>query len=123
MRVFLIGATGTIGRATLRALLRRGHEVVCLVRRRAGVGGALAPEDSTRLLAGAELRFGDVCDPASLARDGFRAERFDALVSCLASIGTDVTPELALATIASIDVLGALHAPPAVRSALAGRIR
>jgi divinyl chlorophyllide a 8-vinyl-reductase len=28
---------------------------------------------------------GDVCDPASLARDGFRGERFDVLVSCLAS--------------------------------------
>eukprot|EP01038_Epipyxis_sp_PR26KG_P018449 gene18449-26016_t len=33
-RVFLLGATGTIGRATLRALLRRGHEVVCFVRPR-----------------------------------------------------------------------------------------
>lgn len=40
----------------------------------------------------------------------------------LASIGTDVTPELALATIASITVLGALHASPAVKAALAGRI-
>ena len=36
------------------------------------------------LLKGAELRFGDVTDPVSLARDGFRGERFDALVSCLA---------------------------------------
>jgi Arc/MetJ-type ribon-helix-helix transcriptional regulator len=41
----------------------------------------------------------------------------------LASIGTDVTPELALATIDSISVLGALHASPAVKAALAGRIR
>ena len=31
------------------------------------------------------VRFGDVGDPASLARDGFRGERFDAVVSCLAS--------------------------------------
>ncbi|MFZ1107078.1 MAG: NAD(P)H-binding protein [Rhodomicrobium sp.] len=37
------------------------------------------------MLKGAALRFGDVTDPASLARDGFRGERFDALVSCLAS--------------------------------------
>jgi divinyl chlorophyllide a 8-vinyl-reductase len=81
----MLGATGTIGRATVRALLRRGHEVVCLVRPRAGVGAALAPADSARLLTGAELRVGDVSDPASLARDGFRGERFDALVSCLAS--------------------------------------
>ncbi len=81
----MLGATGTIGRATARALVGRGHEVVCLVRPRAGVGGALAPDDSARLLDGATLRFGDVTDPASLARDGFRGERFDVLVSCLAS--------------------------------------
>ena len=84
-RVFMLGATGTIGRATVRALVQHGHEVVCLVRPRAGVRGALGAEDSTRLLAGAEVRFGDVTDAVSLARDGFRGERFDALVSCLAS--------------------------------------
>jgi hypothetical protein len=40
----------------------------------------------------------------------------------LASIGADVTPELALATIDSVTVLGALHASTAVKAALAGRI-
>lgn len=40
----------------------------------------------------------------------------------LASIATDVTPELALATIDSITVLGALHASAPVKAALAGRI-
>lgn len=40
----------------------------------------------------------------------------------LASIGADVSPELAAATIDSITVLGALHASPAVKAALAGRI-
>ena len=40
----------------------------------------------------------------------------------LATIAGDVTPELALATIASIDVLGALHASPAVKAALASRL-
>ena len=74
-RILVLGATGTIGRATVRALVRRGHEVVCLVRREAAPG----------TLEGAEMRRGDVTDPASLARDGFRGERFDALVSCLAS--------------------------------------
>jgi divinyl chlorophyllide a 8-vinyl-reductase len=69
----------------VRALVRRGHEVVCFVRLRAGVGGALTLEDSARLLAGAQVRPCDVTDPASLARDGFGGERFDALVSCLAS--------------------------------------
>ncbi len=84
-RVFVLGATGTIGQATVRALLRRGHSVVCLVRPRAGVGGRLAPADSALLLPGAEPRLGDVGDPASLERDAFRGERFDALVTCLAS--------------------------------------
>lgn len=40
----------------------------------------------------------------------------------LATIGSDVSPELALASIDSITVLGALHASPAVKAALAGRI-
>jgi divinyl chlorophyllide a 8-vinyl-reductase len=85
LRVFVIGSTGTIGQATVRALLRQGHQVVCFVRPRAGVGGRLKAEDSARLWPGAQLRPGDVGDPASLARDGFRGESFDALVSCLAS--------------------------------------
>jgi divinyl chlorophyllide a 8-vinyl-reductase len=81
----MLGATGTIGRATVRALLRRGHDVVCFVRPRAGLSGALAREDSARLFAGATLRVGNVSDPDSLARDGLCGEHFDALVSCLAS--------------------------------------
>lgn len=40
----------------------------------------------------------------------------------LARIAADVTPELALATIGSITVLGALQASPDVKKALAGRI-
>ena len=40
----------------------------------------------------------------------------------LARIANDVSPELARATIASVEVLGAFHASPAVRAALADRI-
>ena len=39
----------------------------------------------------------------------------------LASIAADVTPELASSTIASVTVLGALHASPAVKAALVDR--
>jgi Arc/MetJ-type ribon-helix-helix transcriptional regulator len=39
----------------------------------------------------------------------------------LASIADDVTPALALATIQSLTVLGALHASPAVKAALRDR--
>lgn len=41
----------------------------------------------------------------------------------MASIAADVTPELALSTIDSIAVLGTLQASPAVKTALAGKIR
>lgn len=41
----------------------------------------------------------------------------------LATIARDVTPELARAAITSITVLGALHATPEVRAALADRMR
>ena len=71
-RIVLLGATGTIGRATFAALVERGHTVVCFVR---------APTD----IAGATVRVVDVTDPGSLTRDGFAGERFDAVVSCMAS--------------------------------------
>lgn len=41
----------------------------------------------------------------------------------LATIASDVTPELALATIESLTVLGALHASPSIKAALRQRIR
>ena len=76
-RVLLLGATGTIGRAVLAALLRHGHAVVCVVRQRPGIG--------SRMPTGAELRFGDVEDAHSLATEVFRGDRFDTIVSCMAS--------------------------------------
>ncbi|MCA2987589.1 MAG: NAD(P)H-binding protein [Gemmatimonas sp.] len=75
-RVLLLGATGTIGRATARALVRHGHEVVCVVRPKRGA----VPD-----IPGTMVRTGDVTSPTSLAREVFRGERFDAVVSCLAS--------------------------------------
>lgn len=74
-RVALLGATGTIGRATAAALVRQGHEVVCFVRS----GSTAATPDRTT------LRRVDLTDPAAIARDGFAGERFDAVVSCMAS--------------------------------------
>ena len=50
-------------------------------------------------------------------------ETLEIKVLGLASIDEDVSPELALETIDSIVVLGALRASPEVKSALAGRIR
>jgi Arc/MetJ-type ribon-helix-helix transcriptional regulator len=52
-----------------------------------------------------------------------KGEQLDIRVLGLATIAPDVTPELALATISSLTVLGALHASPAVKAALSKRIR
>ena len=49
-------------------------------------------------------------------------QRLEVHVLGLAVIEDDVTPELASAAIASVQVLGAFIAPPAVRQALADRI-
>jgi Arc/MetJ-type ribon-helix-helix transcriptional regulator len=49
-------------------------------------------------------------------------EMLDIKVLGLVTIASDVTPELATATIRSVTVLGALHAASPVKSALAGRI-
>jgi len=74
-RVLLLGATGAIGRATLRALVAKGHEVVCFVRP--------TPDRGALMFEGAAVRFGDAIDP--LARNAFCGEHFDIVVSCMAS--------------------------------------
>ena len=71
-RVLLAGASGTIGRATLRALVQQGTTVVCVGR----PGGVVAD---------AAFRAVDLQDAHAIQRDGIRGERFDAVISCLAS--------------------------------------
>ena len=46
----------------------------------------------------------------------------DIRVLGLATVADDVSPDLAVATIGSVEVLGAFRAPPAVKAALASRI-
>ena len=74
--MLLAGATGTIGRATLRALLARGHAVTCVLRPGRSAGAARA--------MGAEVLGADVTRPDALAA-ALRGRRVDAVVSCLAS--------------------------------------
>jgi divinyl chlorophyllide a 8-vinyl-reductase len=85
MRIFVAGATGYIGRFVAQELVGRGHEVVCLARPRAGVGGVQDAAATRAALPGAEVRFGDVTKRTSVRDEGFRGERFDAVVSCLGS--------------------------------------
>ncbi len=58
----MVGATGTIGQAARSELVARGHEVFFFGR-----------------------VVGDVTDVASIERVGFRGQKFDAVVSCMAS--------------------------------------
>lgn len=74
----MVGATGTIGRATVGALVASGNEVVCFVR-------PGRPTPWTAGTPGVTVRTGDVANRASLRDEGFRGERFDAVVSCMAS--------------------------------------
>lgn len=60
---------------------------------------------------------------ADLERVQAAGERLRIRVVGLARISPDVTPELARATIESVSVLGAFHATPEVRRALADRMR
>lgn len=78
-RICLLGATGTIGRATAASLVRRGYDVVCFVR-----PGAASVETAPQV-EGTAAKLVDVNDPTSFARDGFAGEHFDALISCMAS--------------------------------------
>jgi Arc/MetJ-type ribon-helix-helix transcriptional regulator len=60
---------------------------------------------------------------AELERAQAAGQTLQIQVLGLARIADDVSPELARATIQSVEVLGAFHASPAVRRALADRIR
>jgi divinyl chlorophyllide a 8-vinyl-reductase len=70
-RVLVLGATGTIGQAAVKSLLRDGHEVVCFIRAKAGVNGKLTLQDWQAKLPDAIFRTGDVTDLNSLTQDGF----------------------------------------------------
>ena len=73
MRVMMLGATGTAGRAITAALLAAGHDVACAVR----PGSAPLPEGTRAVEA-------DVGLPGGAAA-AFGRDRYDAVVSALAS--------------------------------------
>ncbi|MEM9273536.1 MAG: NAD(P)H-binding protein [Cyanobacteria bacterium P01_F01_bin.143] len=104
-RILVLGGTGTIGRATVAALVGRGYEVVCIARSKAGVKGKLSQEKTTRLLAGAEVCFGDVTDPKFLAEQVFHNRKFHAVVSCIASRTGEPRDTWAIDYQANMDVL------------------
>jgi divinyl chlorophyllide a 8-vinyl-reductase len=95
--ICVLGATGTIGRALVTELLSRGHAVVCFAR----------PGSSTALPKEATVRFVDVTKRTSLAQDGFRGEKFDAVISCMASRTGAKKDAWAIDYQAHLDVLAA----------------
>ena len=84
VRVVVLGATGYIGRFVVKELVKRRYQVVAFARDRSGVGGKQNREQVIQDLEGAEVRFGDVTSPESLAKDAFD-QPTDVVVSCLAS--------------------------------------
>lgn len=81
--------------------------------------GDAARQSATRR----QLQLG-LCHLAARDLEAARAkgETLDIRVLGLLTIAADVTPELARAAIGSVTILGALHAAPAVKAALADRL-
>lgn len=78
---------------------------------------------ATKAVIRKQLQLG-ICFFTQAALEDVRAsgDMLDIRVLGLATIGDDVSPELARATIRSLTVLGALHATPEVKAALADRM-
>lgn len=74
-RVLLFGASGTIGQVVARELLAAGYTVTCVLRK----------QPKPDMLAGCTIRIADVTDQASIANVAFAGQRYDAVISCLAS--------------------------------------
>ncbi|MEN8375433.1 MAG: NAD-dependent epimerase/dehydratase family protein [Gemmatimonadota bacterium] len=101
MRVFLTGATGFIGGAVAKALLRAGHEVTALLRSPHKRGGLEA--------LGARVRQGDIGVSGTYAAE---AARHDVVVHVAMADGADK----AIADRVAVDTfLAALHAGAAAR--------
>ncbi|GBG44104.1 hypothetical protein CBR_g77624 [Chara braunii] len=84
VRVLVVGATGYIGKYVVRELVSRGFSVITVAREQSGIGGKAGKDQTKAELAGTEVRFGSVTDPASLAAS-LGDSKVDVVVSCLAS--------------------------------------
>ena len=107
-----------------------GRDLVGLINTHSTVAVGMSGEDGGLFIAerrhsvvdGDEVDLGLVGDVVSVRTEAVAGLIDSGSVPVVASIAPDVTPELALATIDSITVLGALHASKDIKSALADRI-
>lgn len=78
-RVLVLGATGTIGRATTAALVRHGYDVTCVVRE------TVDPQRASADLAGVTVVRADVTHAEGVRNIMVNDARFDAVISCMSS--------------------------------------
>ena len=103
-RVAVVGATGYIGKAVVRDLVRRGYPTSAVVRDAAR--GAAEPK-----FEGATIVEADVCDPSSLAKSAaFSKGGVDVVVSCLASRSGSKSDSFAIDYQATLNSLNAARA-------------
>jgi len=106
VRTLILGATGTIGRATAKAAMTAGHEVTCFAR------------SSSALPDGVFVRIGEI----HKLSDAFAGDPFDAVVCCLAA--RDGSPKAASAIDhrATVDAIEAAKATGAAHFTLLSAI-
>lgn len=75
-RILVFGASGTAGSGAVRALLRQNHAVTCVVR---------SQRSAKKIPEGAEVVVANVSGPEADLQNALRGQKFDVLVSCLAS--------------------------------------
>ncbi|CEG01792.1 NAD(P)-binding domain [Ostreococcus tauri] len=85
VKVLVVGATGYIGKFVTRELCARGYDVTAFTREKSGIGGKTGADEARALFPNATVKFGDVSDALSVERDAFGEEKYDVVVSCLAS--------------------------------------
>ena len=85
IRVLIFGATGTIGQATVRALIAGGYHVTCVRRAATTTEDLTTTRDEFAQSSSSQWLIGDITEPTSLERDVFAGRRFDIVISCLAS--------------------------------------
>ena len=109
MKVLLTGATGNVGSHTLPQLVQRGHTVRCLNRL-----SSANRRFAAALPAGAEVAWGNLTDPAAVAR---AVDGVDTVVHLAAMIppGADEQPDAARQTNVdgTVNVIEACLAQPA----------